>query len=179
MRCLCTHAQLRVALVIRHSAKIGGRPLWSPSCSQPSARFRNWCRGGRFRRRGRRGHVFFDEIPDRHRDEERDQLRAPVFQRQSGPQDGNQYRAPVLRDLSWSDPRFHRWSIALIFLHKSDMTSRKRRQRTKQPDKVRRGFSFLLWFGLTSEIEGGCAGSSQVHQSIRPRHSANFAFRIP
>jgi hypothetical protein len=46
------------------------------------------------------------------------------------------------------------------------MTSRKRRQRTKQPDKVRRGFSFLLWFGLTFEIEGGCAGSSQVHQSI-------------
>ena len=31
------------------------------------------------------------------------------------------------------------------------MTSRKRRQRTKQPDKVRRGFSFLLWFGLTSK----------------------------
>ena len=83
-----------------HSAKIGGRPLWSPYCSQPSARFRNWCRGGRFRRRGRRGHVFVDEIPDRHRDEKRDQLRAPVFQRQSGPQDGNQYRAPVLRGLS-------------------------------------------------------------------------------
>ena len=79
--------------------KIGGRPLWSPYCSRPSARFCNWCRGGRFRRRERRGHVFFDEIPDRHRDEERDQLRAPVFQRQSGPQDGNQYRAPVLRGL--------------------------------------------------------------------------------
>src|SRR4029077_6807851 len=32
--------------------------------------------------------------------QEADQLRAPVFQRQSGPQDGNQYRAPVLRGLS-------------------------------------------------------------------------------
>ena len=31
------------------------------------------------------------------------------------------------------------------------MTSRKRRQRTKQPEKVKRGFSFLLWFGLTSK----------------------------
>jgi len=38
-------------------------------------------------------------------------------------------------------------SFALIFSRKSDSTSRKRRQRTKQPDKVRRGFSFLLWLG--------------------------------
>jgi hypothetical protein len=75
----------------------GGRSR-APYCSRLSARFRNWCRGGRFRRR--RGHVFFDEIPDHHREQERDQLRAPVFQRQSGPQDGNQYRAPVLRGLS-------------------------------------------------------------------------------
>jgi len=107
-----------------HSAKIGGRPLWSPYCSQPSARFRNWCRGGRFRRRGRRGHVFVDEIPDRHRDEKRDQLRAPVFQRQSGPQDGNQYRAPVLRDLFLhncnSNPKFN--TLARTARGKTDCT---------------------------------------------------------
>jgi len=74
------------------------RALSSPYYSRLLARFRYWRRGGRFRRR--RGHVFFDEIPDRHREQERDQLRAPVFQCQSGPQDGNQYRAPVLRSLS-------------------------------------------------------------------------------
>jgi len=66
----------------------------------PSARFRDWRRGEAFRRRGRRAYVFFDEVPDRRRHQERDQLGAPVLQSESGPQDGNQCRAPVLRDLS-------------------------------------------------------------------------------
>ena len=87
VRCLYTHAQLRIA------------------------RFRNWCRGEHFKWRGRQSHVFFDEIPARHRDEETDQLRAPYFQRQSGRQDGNQYRAPVLRGLflhnCYSNPKFN------------------------------------------------------------------------
>jgi hypothetical protein len=68
--------------------------------SRPSARFRHSLRRGLSRRRGRDLYVLFDQIPNRCRKQDTDQLRAPVFQRQSGPQDGNQYRAPVLRGLS-------------------------------------------------------------------------------
>jgi hypothetical protein len=70
-------------------------------------------------------------------------------------------------------------SFALIFsrnlawLHESVVNVKNSRK------KLGAVFHSCFWFGLTSEIEGGCAGSSQVHQSIRPRHSANFAFRIP
>ena len=52
--------------------------------SRPSARFRNCCRGQTFRRRERRRYVLFDQVPKRRREQERDQLRAPVFQGQSG-----------------------------------------------------------------------------------------------
>jgi hypothetical protein len=53
-------------------------------------------------------------------------------------------------------------SFALIFSRKSDLTSRKRHQRTKQPDKVRRGFSFLLWFGLPLKTLPSCRDTSHV-----------------
>ena len=66
----------------------------------PSARFRNWRWRRAFRRRGRRRYVLFDQVPNGCRKHQGDQLRAPVFQRQSGPQDGNQHRTPVLRGLS-------------------------------------------------------------------------------
>jgi len=66
----------------------------------PSARFRNWSRGGRFRRRGRRRYVLFDQVPNRCREQHGHQLRAPVFQGQSGAQDGKQLRAPVFRGQS-------------------------------------------------------------------------------
>jgi hypothetical protein len=66
----------------------------------PLARFRNWRRGGRFRRRGRRRYVLFDQVPKHCREQDRHQLRAPVFQGQSGAQDGKQLRAPVFRDRS-------------------------------------------------------------------------------
>jgi hypothetical protein len=36
-----------------------------------------------------------DEIPDRHREQQGGQLRAPVLQGESGPQDGNQCSAPA------------------------------------------------------------------------------------
>ena len=66
----------------------------------PSARFRNWRRGGRFRRRGRRRYILFDQVPNRCREQHGHHLRAPVFQGQSGAQDGEQLRAPVFRDQS-------------------------------------------------------------------------------
>ncbi len=67
----------------------------------PSARFRNWCRGRRFRRRGRSRYVLFDQVPKHCRGHEGDQLRAPVFQGQSDEQDGDQLRAAVFRDHSF------------------------------------------------------------------------------
>jgi hypothetical protein len=66
----------------------------------PSARFRNWRWRRAFRRRGRRRYVLFDQVPNGCRKHQGDQFRAPVFQRQSGPQNGNQHCAPVLRGLS-------------------------------------------------------------------------------
>ena len=66
----------------------------------PLTRFRHWRWGGRFRRRRRRRYVPFDQVPKHCGEHQGDQLHAPVFQRQSGPQDGNQHRAPVLRGLS-------------------------------------------------------------------------------
>jgi hypothetical protein len=44
----------------------------------------------------------FDEVPDRRRQHERDQFGAPVLQGESGPQDGNQCRAPAFRGHSFA-----------------------------------------------------------------------------
>ena len=66
----------------------------------PSARFRNWRRGGLLRRRGRRLYVLFDQVPKHYREQHGHQLRAPVFQGQSGAQDGKQLRGPVFRGQS-------------------------------------------------------------------------------
>jgi hypothetical protein len=74
--------------------------LEQPVLLSPSARFRNWRWRRPFRRRGRRRYVLFDQVPNHCRKHQGDQFRAPVFQRQSGPQNGNQHRAPVLRGLS-------------------------------------------------------------------------------
>src|SRR5438128_4329248 len=49
----------------------------------PSACFRNWRAGRPFRWRGRRRYVLFDQVPKHCREQEGDQLRAPVFQGQS------------------------------------------------------------------------------------------------
>src|SRR5438552_1567157 len=58
------------------------RPLRNhvSACSAP---FGGCWLGTWLRRRGRRRYVLFDEVPERCREQERDQLRAPVFQNQS------------------------------------------------------------------------------------------------
>jgi hypothetical protein len=48
-----------------------------------SARLGDGRRRRPLRRRGRRRYVLFDQVPERCREQERDQLRAPVFQNQS------------------------------------------------------------------------------------------------
>jgi hypothetical protein len=68
----------------------------------PSACFRNRRAGRFFRWRGRRRYVLFDQVPKHCREQEGDQLRAPVFQGQSDKQDRDQLRAPVFRN-----PCFH------------------------------------------------------------------------
>src|SRR6266566_490112 len=72
----------------------------SRGTKSPSALFRNWRRGGRFRRRGRRRYVLFDQVPKHCCEQDGHQLRAPVFQGQSGAQKGKQLRAPVFRGRS-------------------------------------------------------------------------------
>src|SRR5581483_431650 len=71
--------------------RVGGkRKTCHVSCAESlglsykgSARFRDWRRRNPLRRRGRRRYVLFDQVPKGCREQERDQLRAPVFQNQS------------------------------------------------------------------------------------------------
>ena len=67
----------------------------------PSVSFRNRRAGRLFRWRGGRRYVLFNQVPNHCREQEGDQLRAPVLQRQSDEQDGDQLRAQVFRDRSF------------------------------------------------------------------------------
>ena len=64
--------------------------------SRPSARFRSSLRERLSGRRRCGLDVFFDQVPNRCRKQQADQLRAPVLQQgHSGAHDGEQHRAPL------------------------------------------------------------------------------------
>ena len=103
-------------VVSKRGAKWSARPNSTrrpAGLKSPSARFRNWRRGGPFRRRGRRRYVLFDQVPKHCREQDGHQLRAPVFQGQSGAQDGEQLRPPVFRGQSLHNCCAERQSLRL------------------------------------------------------------------